>query len=173
MKPAFSIALLAGLIALSSPTVFTQNSSPTLAVSVVGTNVSASWTPVPGATSYRVDVGTYSGGTNVVSANVGGALAAGGALGVGTYYMKVFPLAGPNVGAASNEVAFNVGTPRPGVPEGFTANLNGTTLDFAWAAPVTGGAPSVYVLQVGTAFNLTNLAPGVTLAMGTRSRCRT
>ena len=95
MKPAISIALLAGLIALSAPSVFTQNSSPTLAVSVVGTNVSASWTPVPGATNYRVDVGTYSGGTNVVSANVGGALAAGGALGIGTYYMKVFPLAVP------------------------------------------------------------------------------
>ena len=166
MKPAFSIALLAGLIALSSPTVFTQNSSPTLPSTWLGTNVSASWTPVPGATSYRVDVGTYSGGTNVVSANVGGALAAGGALGVGTYYMKVFPLAGPNVGAASNEVAFNVGTPRPGVPEGFTANLNGTTLDFAWAAPVTGGAPSAYLLQVGTAFNLTNLAPGINVGNG-------
>ena len=155
-----SAAAVAWVATSTSPT-SAQTSAPVLSVSVVGASVTATWTAVPGATSYRADVGTYAGGTNVISANVGNMLSASGGLGVGTYFIRVYPVAGAAVGPVSNEVTFDVGTPRPGAPGGFAATLNGSTLTFGWSAPTTGGPPSAYVLQAGTQFNLSNLAPGV------------
>ncbi len=143
-----------------------QGSAPVVTVTVAGNNVSVSWTAVPGATSYRVDVGTYPGGTNIVTANVGGVLSAGGALPVGTYYLRVFPVAGGTVGTGSTEGVFNVGTPRPGVPGTFAAAISGGTLVFTWTAPSTGGAPTGYVLQAGTTFNGVNLTGGIPVGNG-------
>ena len=148
-------ALAAGSLRYS---VVAQGSAPVASVTVAGTSVSVTWTAVPGATSYRVDVGTFPGGSNVVSASVGNTLAAGGSLSVGSYYLRVIPIAGATVGTGSNEVTFNVGTPRPGVPVGFTAAVIGSDVVFTWSAPVAGGAASAYVLQAGTPFNLSNLA---------------
>jgi hypothetical protein len=70
-------------------------------------------------------------------------------------------VAGAVVGNPSAEVAFTVGTPRPGVPEGFSATLIGGNLVFSWTAPTSGGAPVGYVLQAGTQFNQSNLVGGV------------
>lgn len=100
-----------------------QGSAPVVSVTVSGANVAVSWTAVAGAASYRVDVGTYpGGGTNILSANVGAVVSAGGALPVGTYYNRVFPVIGGAIGTGSIEVVFNVGTPR-GTPGGFTAAI--------------------------------------------------
>jgi hypothetical protein len=142
----------------SSPPLSAQGSSPVVTVTVNGTSVTANWTGVAGATSYRVDVGTFAGGTNVVSVNVGNVLSGSGVLGIGTYFIRVYPVAGATVGTPSAEVMFNVGTPRPGAPGNFVASMSGTTLTFTWTAPTSGGAPTTYVISAGSSFNSSNLA---------------
>ncbi|MCC7125110.1 MAG: hypothetical protein IT178_09685 [Acidobacteria bacterium] len=157
MKKTLLAALLGAAALLVSPSFALAQSAPVLTVDVSGNNVGASWTAVAGSTGYRVDVGTYSAGTNVISATING-LSAGGALGVGTYFIRVYPVAGSTLGPVSNEVQFNVGTPRPGAPIAPAATMDGSTLVFTWAPPTTGGAPTTYVLQAGTQFDWANLA---------------
>lgn len=162
MKNQFAaLALVACVLSGTALHVLAQGAAPVASVTVSGTSVTASWTAVPGATSYRVDLGTYSGGTNIISVNAGNILSAGGSLPVGTYFLRVFPMTGTTVGTGSNEVAFNVGTPRPGIPGGFTATVVGTNLVFTWTAPTSGGAPTGYLLQAGTQFNQSNLATAI------------
>jgi hypothetical protein len=132
---------------------------PVVTVSVVGTSVTIAWTPVPGASSYSATLGTYSGGANLYNGSVGSLLGATVVLGNNaTYFLRITPV---GAGTPSDEVVFTVGTPRPGPPETFAATIDGTTLKFSWAAPVSGGAPTTYLLRVGTQFNVADLAGGI------------
>jgi hypothetical protein len=158
MKQTCSLMLTATAAVLLTASVAFAQTQPVISVNVVGTTVNIAWTPVPGATSYRADLGTYFGGANLASVNVGTRL--GGTVSLqnnATYFVRITPL-----GAGTPaDAGFNVGTPRPGVPENFTASVSGGTLTFTWAPPASGGAPAAYVLQVGSQFNSTNLAPGI------------
>jgi hypothetical protein len=159
MKQTCSLTLAVLVAALFTASVAYAQTSPVITVNVVGQSVTLSWTPVDGAVSYVATLGTYSGGTNLFAGNVG--LRLSGTVPLqnnATYYFRVTPV---GAGTASAEAVFNVGTPRPGPPENFTASLNGDTLTFGWTPPVSGGAPTTYLLQVGTQFNWTNLASGI------------
>ncbi len=70
-----------------------------------------SWLPPLGAVSYRMQVGTAPGATNVADVNVGGGTALAVSLaGVppGVYYVRVSAVSACGVGAPSNEVAVSV-----------------------------------------------------------------
>ncbi|MEZ5419232.1 MAG: fibronectin type III domain-containing protein [Vicinamibacterales bacterium] len=46
----------------------------------------------------------------------------------------------------------------PGAPQNVLASSSGGTVAITWSAPITGGAPTSYVLEAGTAPGLANLA---------------
>ena len=46
----------------------------------------------------------------------------------------------------------------PGVPANLNSLVSGSTVTITWSAPVTGGAPTAYQLQAGSAQGLTNIA---------------
>ena len=49
------------------------------------------------------------------------------------------------------------GAIAPGVPTSLAAAVNGSTVNITWAAPASGGAPTSYRLEAGTAPGLTNI----------------
>jgi len=159
MKQTSSLTLAALAAFLFTASIASAQDKPVVNVSVAGTSVTLGWTSVAGASGYRADLGTYSGGSNVFAGNVGPIL--GGTVSLGnnaTYFIRITPL---GAGAVSDEVSFIVGTPRPGAPQNFSAAIDSGNLVFTWAAPASGGTPANYVLQAGTQFNLSNLAPGI------------
>ena len=159
MKQTRSLTLAALAAFLFTASSAYAQDKPVVSVSVAGTSVTISWTAVPGASSYNAQLGTYAGGANIFAGNVGANR--GGTVTLGnntTYFIRVTPV---GAGTASDEVSFTVGTPRPGPAENFTATIDGTTLTFNWAPPVSGSPAAFYVLQVGTQFNLNNLVPGM------------
>jgi len=46
----------------------------------------------------------------------------------------------------------------PGVPANLNSVVSGSTVTITWSAPATGGAPTAYQLQAGSAQGLTNIA---------------
>ena len=50
------------------------------------------------------------------------------------------------------------GLAPPGSPSGLGSTVSGSTVAIAWTAPVSGGAPSAYQLQAGSAPGLSNIA---------------
>jgi len=96
-----------------------QLAGPSLAVTVVGTQVSIGWNAVDGAAGYRVEVGQAPGGTALAQLVGAGQLSVvANSPFLGTFYARV--VAGNACGAlaTSNEVAFTVGgaTPTPPPP---------------------------------------------------------
>jgi len=134
-----------------------------LAASVVGSTVTLSWgAPVTGgpASDYLVDAGTGPGLSNIVSGlPVGNTLGVYGTLPNGVYFARVRARNSAGTGPFSNEVSFAIGaTARPGPPTSLVGSVLGGAVNFAWQAPTTGGAPTGYRIEAGSATGLSNLA---------------
>ncbi len=141
-----------------TPPVSTVPNAPTNTTSTVsGTLVRIGWrAPAsgPALTSYRLDVGTKSGTSNIVSGlNVGNVLAVSGNLPRGRYFVRVRAANAAGASAASPETNFWVGK-RLLSPTGFNVRWVGSTAVFTWTQPVADAAdveaPSGYVLEAGT-----------------------
>jgi len=76
--------------------------------SVSGSTANVSWSGVSGATSYRLDVGTVAGSSNVFSQNVTGNSRVLSGLGNGTYFMRVTALNACGASQVSGEGMFAV-----------------------------------------------------------------
>jgi peptidase C25-like protein len=140
-----------------------------LASSVSGSTVTLSWSaPATGSapTTYVIEAGSFPGARDFVQAT--GALATSftaSNVGNGTYFVRVRAANGAGMGAASNEVIVAVGgsgsTPTagtPGAPRGFVTQVTGSTVVFAWGAPLDGGTPQSYWIDAGSSTGLSDLA---------------
>jgi hypothetical protein len=135
-----------------------------MAASVSGSRATLSWrAPTTGgtATSYRLNVGTYSGGTNITNGlNVGNVLSVRGDLPRGKYYARVRAANAAGMSLYSNEVYFRVGKLLR-TPTGFQVTWQGTTATLSWTAPAadtSDDVPNNYVLEAGTAQGLSDVA---------------
>jgi hypothetical protein len=81
--------------------------------SVSGADVTISWNAVNAATSYRLDVGTAAGASNVVSEELTGTSRDLAGLSPGRYFMRVTAQNACGAGAASGEASFSIGVPEP------------------------------------------------------------
>jgi hypothetical protein len=130
-----------------------------LTATVVDARVTLSWVPasVPGVTGYLIEAGSGTGLANIVTLAVGtSSQFVASAVPPGTYFVRVRALTGSAQSAASNEVRFVVGL--PGAPSQLTATVSGFTVTLQWIAPDSGGPPTTYVVQAGSASGQSNLA---------------
>lgn len=141
-----------------------------LSALVNGLLADVSWAPPlsgPVPLSYLVSVGTFPGGSNLVSAlPVGDASSVGGQLAPGVYFARVQAANLMGVGPASDDVAFRVGAgAAPGSPAGLSVSWSGTTALLSWTPPV-GAPPTSYIIEAGTAPGLSDAA-AVNVGSGT------
>ena len=139
-----------------------------LTSTVSGATVTLSWSaPTTGAaaTSYVVEAGAFPGRSDYVipTGTLATSFVATG-VGSGTYFIRVHGANAAGLGAGSNEVLVNVAsdaTPRPGAPgapRALMAQVNGSTVIFAWLPPAEGGTPRTYWIDAGSSVGLSDLA---------------
>jgi Tol biopolymer transport system component len=134
-----------------------------LAGSVTGSNITLSWTAPAGGSlpvAYIIEAGSAPGSSNLATVNTGNAQTSFSASGVGNgeYYLRVRANYPVGTSGPSNEIRLVVGSVVPGAPGGLTGDASGSTLSLSWTAPTTGGAPTAYVIEAGSATGLANLA---------------
>jgi hypothetical protein len=123
-----------------------------------GSTVTLSWAPSPGATSYALEVGSSSGASNLGVFDLGGVTSFSAPVPAGRFYVRVRGVNATGASAPSNELVVQRGTVQaPGAPRNLTSSGSGSTVTLQWAAPATGGTPTAYVLEVGSASGLANL----------------
>jgi hypothetical protein len=78
----------------------------------------------------------------------------------GTYFLRVRAANACGTGAASSEVFFVIGSSSifPGSPRNLTATVSGSNVSLSWTAPDSGSPPTAYVLEVGSANGLSDIA---------------
>jgi Tol biopolymer transport system component len=137
-------------------------SAPTgLTGGAAGSTLTLSWsTPVGGGppTSYTIEAGSGPGLANLASVATGNTLTTFVANGVGSglYFIRVRATNSYGKSGPSNEVAVSVAV--PGAPRGLTGTVTGSSISLSWTAPASGGAPTSYTIEAGSAPGLANLA---------------
>jgi hypothetical protein len=115
------------------------------------------------ATSYLVEAGTTTGGTNIAQFPHGSTSFTHAPVPDGLYYLRVRGVNAVGAGLVpSNEVKLNVGNvpEPPNAPQNFAASVSGSTVTFSWTPPAATGnnAATSYVIEAGSAPGLANLA---------------
>lgn len=171
-----SLIALTALVLAVPAFVFAQvPAAPVLQVGVSGQTVSASWTAVPGAASYRAEVGIAP--TVMLAGYEMGPLTTFSIQAPqGVYYLRVLARNASGVSAPSNVVGVTVqstqGPPPP--PTGVSASVNGSSVTFSAQLPnvqltglllVAGASPgaaqAVIPLSVAAQNTVPNVPPGV------------
>jgi 5-hydroxyisourate hydrolase-like protein (transthyretin family) len=160
----------AGINFSLDPRTDTPPGAPTnLRASASGFTAQFSWTaPTPSttgiATSYVIDAGVSPGGTIVslpVPASSGTSFSVPGAP-AGVFYVRVRAVNAAGSGPPSNEVMLVIsgaGVTPPDAPTSVNSTfVSGDRLSFTWAPAVTGGAPTSYIVEAGSASGLSNIA---------------
>jgi hypothetical protein len=138
-----------------------------LTVTVTGNSVTLVWSgPTSGdaVLSYVLEAGSASGAANlanIVTNSTATTFSASG-IGAGTYFVRVRAQNAGGLSASSNEVVVVVVslgcTSAPGTPGGLSSSVNVGTVTLVWSPLVGGCSPTSYILQVGSAPGLSNLA---------------
>ncbi len=149
----------------------TPGAPAVLTGSATGSTVTLSWTapaapvsqaPLPAspATAYIIEAGSAPGLANLATVNTGNTNTSFVAIGVGNgeYFIRVKATNGAGTSGPSNEVRVVVGAMAPGVPTGLIGGAAGSTLNLAWTAPATGGSPTAYMIEAGSATGLSDIA---------------
>ncbi len=167
-------AVLVALVALPSLSSAQAPVAPVLQVAVSGQTVSANWTAVAGATSYRVEAG-LSPAVMLAGYEMGGLTTFSISAPQGVYYLRVVARNVSGLGAPSNVVTVSVlsaqGPPPP--PSNFAASVNGTTVTLTAQLPsvsltglllvggsTPGASQAVVPLSVSAQNTLSNVPPG-------------
>jgi subtilisin-like proprotein convertase family protein len=141
-----------------------------LTAAVAGSTVVLSWVaPVSGSapTTYVLEAGSASGVSNIVVYPTGNTATSYTAPGVaaGVYFVRVRAANHLGTSAPSNEVVFTVGggarpspSGPPAPPIGLVASSNGSNVTIAWSLSPTGGSPTFFVLEAGSAPGRSDLA---------------
>jgi len=137
-----------------------------LIASVFGPTVVLTWSPGSGATSYVLEAGTVSGGTDAIVFDTGSAATTfvAGSVAPGTYYVRVRGASASGTSAPSNEVEVIVGPGAaptdgpPAPPTSLVAAANGASVTLTWNRLPVGGAPAFYVIEAGSAPGRSDLA---------------
>ncbi len=171
-----SLCVLTAL-ALATPTLVLAQvpASPVLQASTTGQTVSASWTAVPGATSYRVEAGVTP-SLMLAGYEIGPLTSFSIQAPQGSYYLRVLARNGNGVSAPSNVVGIvvqSVVAPPP-PPTGLSVSVNGSSVTFSAQLPnvpltglllVAGASPgaaqAVLPLAVSGQNTVNNVPPGV------------
>jgi hypothetical protein len=162
-----------GAIATTSFTVTVNGVPPgppqNFAATVVNTQVTLTWqAPITGGvpTTYVLEGGTTPGGSDLPTTPVGLVTSYVATLPAGTYFVRVRAANAFGLSAPSNEITVTIasGLPSvPGAPTGLVSGVSGQFVTLYWVAPATGGQPTHYILEAGSATGQANLAV-VTLA---------
>ncbi len=128
---------LAACLTLAAPVAAQPPAAPVLQASAVGQTVSATWTAVPGAFSYRAEVGLSP--AQVLHAQELGPVTSFSLPNVpqGTYFLRVIARNASGLGAPSNVVAVAVSSAQgpPSPPTNLQAAVSGSTITFAATPP--------------------------------------
>ncbi len=144
-----------------------------LTASADGSTVTISWNPPASGdtpTAYILEVGSFSGGTDILVSNVGlgNPLIAENVQPL-TAYLAMRATSSAGTGGRSNEVLLVVGggpgpcTGPPGAVTGLSFTVSGSTVTLTWNNPGGGNAPTTYFLRAGSGPGLSNLVPNLDL----------
>ena len=133
-----------------------------LRTQAVGSFVSGSWDPSPGATSYTLQLGSAPGATNLLSIPYGDVTSASGRLPPGQYYWRLIASNSAGNSPPSAEAHFAVVCSAPGPPHTFTHSVNGQRVTLMWMAPGTGNPVEGYVIEAGSGSGLGDIFNGPT-----------
>ena len=124
-----------------------------------GLTVDLRWNAAAGATSYRLEVGSATGASNLLVTDLGNTLALQAPGPPGTYFARLRALTSGGLSAPSNEVQFILAPPgactsAPPAPTGHTVQVSGLTVGLSW-----NGAPGAasYSLEAGSAAGQSNI----------------
>jgi hypothetical protein len=137
--------------------------------SVVSFSVSLQWianAAGPPATSYQIQAGSGPGRSDLAVVNLPDQTTFAADAPAGTYYVRVIAVNGAGASVASNEIVVTVtggGCVPPGTPTGLAATDAGGTVTLTWNTAATGGAPTGYLLYVGSTVGVVNIG---TFAVG-------
>jgi hypothetical protein len=134
-----------------------------LSHSVAGGVVAFTWSAGAGGcapTHYVLSAGSGPGLSNIATVNVGLATSLAAPAPPGTYVVRVAAANAWGTSAASNEVTFTLGPSCtvPGAPEGFVSAGAGSLASFQWQPPLSGDAPTGYLLEAGTSASGADIA---------------
>jgi len=108
------------------------------------------WTPVPGASSYRVESGTAHGATDLAVVDVD-ANSISGMVPLGASWVRV--RAGNAWGwsppSADVRLVVDGTTGAPLAPGDLAATVSGVAVTLTWIPPLTGALPSTYIVEAG------------------------
>ena len=136
-----------------------------LASSVVNTSVFLQWTPNPAGaavTTYVLEAGSAPGLSNLATLSFSPATLSFGRCGAPRHLLRApsGPRTPPGSVRPSNEVVVVAQPPvctPPGAPTGLNATTAAGAVSLSWLAPVSGGAPTGYRLDVGSSSGASNI----------------